>query len=307
MTLFRYWGRRMHLVRDGHLAGRTPAVVPHGVTSQSIRFRGNEMTGKDSDDGIAIREKDLPQKFVLKVLGHCETTGLWGLKHTREPVEKMVKFAKDHKLCLPIVQLIATREGIFVLPLDRKRNPDAEESRVKIDVTIPRTEIKCVKVEKGETDDSKVGKCFRIKAHFRIVKRIDRGRSKVKKKMEEIFPERKESEICKGCGREQHEKPTRATTDVELLEKYKKIDWKRNGILFYPIDNISYGVQDLVYTRVFSMIEVTDASNRFGPARVPFVCHSFVCESHNTAKMLTYALDAAFQAYGKTLKDMRSQ
>ncbi|KAL0267819.1 UNVERIFIED_CONTAM: hypothetical protein PYX00_009972 [Menopon gallinae] len=152
------------------------------------------MTGKDSDDGIAIREKDLPQKFVLKVLGHCETTGLWGLKHTREPVEKMVKFAKDHKLCLPIVQLIATREGIFVLPLDRKRNPDAEESRVKID-----------------------------------------------------------------------------------------------------IDNISYGVQDLVYTRVFSMIEVTDASNRFGPARVPFVCHSFVCESHNTAKMLTYALDAAFQ------------
>lgn len=257
------------------------------------------MRAENSDDGIAIRERDLPRKFILKVLGHCETSGLWGLKHTREPVEKMVKFAKDGKLCLPIVQLIATREGLFVLPLDYKKSAisEPEESRMKINVTIPSSEIICMKVDKGEKDESKVGKCFRIKAHFRIVKRIDRGKSKVKRKIDEIISEKKDSEVCKGCGKEQakHEKPARTTTDVELLEKYKKIDWKRNGIIFYPIDNISYGVQDLVYTRVFSMIEVADERSRFGATKAPFMCHSFVCESHNTAKMLTYALDAAFQ------------
>ncbi|KAK3919226.1 Low density lipoprotein receptor adapter protein 1 [Frankliniella fusca] len=65
-----------------------------------------------------------------------------------------------------------------------------------------------------------------------------------------------------------------------------------------PIDCISYGVQDLVYTRVFCCVLVSrpDAP---GP---PFKCHAFVCESRAQARALTYALAAAFQEYSRAVK-----
>lgn len=68
----------------------------------------------------------------------------------------------------------------------------------------------------------------------------------------------------------------------------------------FPVDVISYGVQDLVYTRVFSMIIVTDESLENG---IPFVCHSFVCESRDQARKITYALAAAFQDYSRRVKE----
>lgn len=45
----------------------------------------------------------------------------------------------------------------------------------------------------------------------------------------------------------------------------------------YTIDTISYGVQDLVYTRVFAMIVVKDNFNIKDPN--PFEVHAFVCDS----------------------------
>lgn len=45
----------------------------------------------------------------------------------------------------------------------------------------------------------------------------------------------------------------------------------------YSIDTISYGVQDLVYTRVFAMIVVKDNYNIKEPN--PFEVHAFVCDS----------------------------
>lgn len=45
----------------------------------------------------------------------------------------------------------------------------------------------------------------------------------------------------------------------------------------YSIDTISYGVQDLVYTRVFAMIVVKDNYNIKDPN--PFEVHAFVCDS----------------------------
>lgn len=45
----------------------------------------------------------------------------------------------------------------------------------------------------------------------------------------------------------------------------------------YPIDTISYGVQDLVYTRVFAMIIVKD--NYKATNFNPFDVHAFVCDS----------------------------
>lgn len=67
----------------------------------------------------------------------------------------------------------------------------------------------------------------------------------------------------------------------------------------FAVDIISYGVQDLVYTRVFSMIVVLDECL---PTGTPFDCHSFVCDSRDQARKLTYCLAAAFQDYGRRVK-----
>ncbi|RZC33452.1 uncharacterized protein BDFB_007123 [Asbolus verrucosus] len=74
---------------------------------------------------------------------------------------------------------------------------------------------------------------------------------------------------------------------------------ERSPPVMFGIDAISYGVQDLVYTRVFSMIVVTENDLKNG---VPFVCHSFVCRSRREARQITYALAAAFQEYGRQAK-----
>lgn len=79
------------------------------------------------------------------------------------------------------------------------------------------------------------------------------------------------------------------------MDKSNKIEQ-----VHFPVDVISYGVQDLVYTRVFSMIIVTDESLENG---IPFVCHSFVCDSRDQARKITYALAAAFQDYSRRVKE----
>lgn len=71
---------------------------------------------------------------------------------------------------------------------------------------------------------------------------------------------------------------------------------KRN----FPIEDISYGVQDLVYTRVFSMIVVRDTDDF--RRTTPFECHGFVCESKHQARQLTYALAEAFRVYSERVK-----
>lgn len=70
---------------------------------------------------------------------------------------------------------------------------------------------------------------------------------------------------------------------------------------YHPIDTISYGVQDLVYTRVFSMIIVRDLT-QFRADQNPFECHAFVCESRQMARKLTYCLATAFQEYSKRVR-----
>ena len=65
----------------------------------------------------------------------------------------------------------------------------------------------------------------------------------------------------------------------------------------YAIDTISYGVQDLVYTRVFAMIVVKEDK------RNPFEVHAFVCDSRLIARKLTFALAAAFQDYSRKVKE----
>ncbi|XP_024877894.1 uncharacterized protein LOC112458480 [Temnothorax curvispinosus] len=138
-------------------------------------------------------------RFQVKYLGSHDARGLWGIKHTRRPVDNMVSAAKalPTNTMLPLIKLVVSQEGVALLPLD-KRKQDANLSRM------------------------------------------------------------------------------------------------------YPIETISYGVQDLVYTRVFSMIVVRETENFRRMS--PFECHGFVCESKYYARQLTYALAAAFENYSKAVK-----
>lgn len=72
----------------------------------------------------------------------------------------------------------------------------------------------------------------------------------------------------------------------------------------WPIDSISYGVQDLVYTRVFAMIVVKEEQqNAKSAEQHPFEVHAFVCDSRAMARRLTYALAASFQDYSRRVKE----
>ncbi|XP_076391086.1 uncharacterized protein LOC100876908 isoform X2 [Megachile rotundata] len=151
------------------------------------------------DNNVFEGSTDLPQVFQVKYLGSHDARGLWGIKHTRRPVDNMVAAAKalPTNTMLPLIKLVVSQEGVALLPLEkRKQEP--------------------------------------------------------------------------------------------------------NFARMYSIETISYGVQDLVYTRVFSMIVVRETENF---RRVsPFECHGFVCESKHHARQLTYALAAAFDVYSKTVR-----
>lgn len=151
----------------------------------------------------------LPQEFVVKYLGKKEARGLWGIKHTRKPVDDMVGLARGLQpgTPLPYLQLSVSERGVQVGAHKRNVNPSFEPG-------------------------------------------------------------------------------------------------------LHPIDTISYGVQDLVYTRVFAMIVVKDAPElrgEGGTRRHPFECLAFVCDSRQTARRLTFALANAFQVFSKTIKSTQKK
>ncbi|XP_055323094.1 uncharacterized protein LOC129578460 isoform X2 [Sitodiplosis mosellana] len=143
---------------------------------------------------------DLPLTFKVKYLGSEHARGLWGIKHTRRPVDHLVTMAKTMPTnkALPLCDLTVSRDGVFI------------------------------------------------------------------------------------------------TTGCNTTKKWN-----------YTIDSISYGVQDLVYTRVFAMIVVKDNFNIKDPN--PFEVHAFVCDSRALARKLTYALAASFQEYSKRVKEIEQQ
>lgn len=149
--------------------------------------------------GFEEASAELPQTFQVKYLGSHDARGLWGIKHTRRPVDNMVSAARSLPAgtILPFIKLVVSKDGVGLLPLGKKRH--------------------------------------------------DGGISKK-----------------------------------------------------FSIDTISYGVQDLVYTRVFSMIVVRDVGQNHGIS--PFECHGFVCESRHHARQLTYALANAFHIYSVNVK-----
>ncbi|XP_026748380.1 uncharacterized protein LOC113509262 [Galleria mellonella] len=160
-----------------------------------------------AENEAPVTVDDLPMTFQVKYLGQRDAKGLWGIKHTRKPVDLMVAAAKalPPDQILPIVKLVISVDGVFI-----------------------------------ET-------------------------------------------VHQGLKRNEFEHMS----------------------VFFKIESISYGVQDLVYTRVFSMITVKDSVNAKGLN--PFECHGFVCESRNAARRLIYSLSAAFQDYSRRVKEMQAE
>jgi hypothetical protein len=208
LNLRKLGGTRLDFPEKGTLghvydASKRKTTVVSGSTKLPSRgilrnMSSDVLPAKQPTEGpLASKDDDFPQSFQVKYLGHRDARGLWGIKHTRRPVDAMVVAAKNMKVgtVLPIVKLVVTKEGVSVV--------------------------------------------------------------QVQKKVDEVLK-------------------------------------------FHPIDTISYGVQDLVYTRVFSMIIVKEMGDL--KDQHPFECHAFVCESRNSAQKLTYALASAFREYSKLVK-----
>lgn len=161
--------------------------------NNSIATNNNEAPTAE----VQVTVKDLPITFKVKYLGSQYARGLWGIKHTRRPVDNLVSAAKSlppNKI-LPFCNLTVSLDGV----------------------------------------------------------------------------------------------------------KMETITSKQSSLINFTIDTISYGVQDLVYTRVFAMIVVKENYNL--KDENPFEVHAFVCDSRAMARKLTFALAASFQDYSKRVKE----
>ena len=58
------------------------------------------------------------QDFLVKYLGKKDARGLWGIKHTRKPVDEMVGLARGlgPGAPLPYLQLSVSQKGVMVTP-----------------------------------------------------------------------------------------------------------------------------------------------------------------------------------------------
>uniref|UniRef100_A0A2P2HZD2 Low density lipoprotein receptor adapter protein 1-B-like n=1 Tax=Hirondellea gigas TaxID=1518452 RepID=A0A2P2HZD2_9CRUS len=169
----------------------------NGADGKTQDSTDNQQKTTIQQDPVTI---SFPQMFEVKYLGRRDAGGLWGIKHTRRPVDEMVASAKELKPgeTLPFLNLVVSEKGVNISEMPKNINKDFEGG-------------------------------------------------------------------------------------------------------FYPIEVISYGVQDLVYTRVFAMIVVQEDASSITTTH-PFHCHAFVCDSRQSARHLTFALAQAFQLFSKQVK-----
>ncbi|OQV21048.1 hypothetical protein BV898_05121 [Hypsibius exemplaris] len=143
----------------------------------------------------------LPQTFEVRFLGVHPSTGIWGIKHTRSPVDNLVETAKTlDSDDLTLLDLEVSEHGVFLRQISPCRPLDT--------------------------------------SHL-----IDLGRK--------------------------------------------------------PIERISYGVQDVIYPRIFAMIAIKEKSlidDR------PFDCFVFLCDNRIQSRKLAYCLAKAFKDYGDSIK-----
>uniref|UniRef100_A0A499FSQ4 Uncharacterized protein n=1 Tax=Anopheles arabiensis TaxID=7173 RepID=A0A499FSQ4_ANOAR len=162
--------------------GSSGGGINTAPNTTSIATTNNNNNNNNDSPDVQVTVKDLPISFKVKYLGSQPATGLWGIKHTRLPVDHLVSVAKNlpPNRILPFCNLTVSLDGV----------------------------------------------------------------------------------------------------------KIESITSKLTSVSNFTIDTISYGVQDLVYTRVFAMIVVKENYNLKAMAR-----------------KLTFALAASFQDYSKRVKE----
>ena len=78
----------------------------------------------------------LPAIFAVKFLGKREARGLWGIKHTRKPVDDMVTLAKNLKPgdSLPHLHFKVDIDGVTVSEMPDNRSRDFEAGFYPVDI-----------------------------------------------------------------------------------------------------------------------------------------------------------------------------
>jgi hypothetical protein len=173
-------------------------------TEANIRTKQQYLNSEAVKRNLKLRDikvNCLPQTFQCKYLGKVRCQGLWGVRYTREPIDRLVNAAKGlHSIDdLPTMEALISERGVYIV---QKQNP------------------------------------------------------KQNKAVEKIY---------------------------------------RSGLI--PIGNISYGVQDNKYGKIFSCIVVRE---RDGKSLCE--CYAFLNTKAEIARKMALSLTLAFKEYGKLLQ-----
>ena len=189
MKILRRMSQKVIGDKDRHSSMATTGATPAGHAGGTGAINASTLAD------VAVDA--LPQAFVTKYLGARPCSGLWGITHTRSPVDQMIDAVgkmKSHE-DLALVQLHVSRRGLYLAPHPRNRAADFSPCLV-------------------------------------------------------------------------------------------------------PIEFISYGVQDNVYSRVFAFIVVKEMSSE----EKVLECHAYVCDSAVTSRRLALSLALAFQEFAEKIK-----
>lgn len=192
----------------------------------------------------------LPQNFECKYIGKTRCTGLWGLKHIRDPVDYLVTTSRQLRSLdeLPDVEALISEKGIYIVQKSKsdKENRLTDAFKNITQTNEPTTSANTIQIEKNQTNQAAIN--------------------------------RKESILTSKEGQ--------AVTG----EKHYQ-----SGLL--PISNISYAVQDNVYSKVFSCIIVRECEGK-----TISECYSFLCKQMESARRMALSITLAFKEYGKLLQ-----
>lgn len=113
------------------------------------------MSGSSSktQDGGFLAQEELPETFTVKYLGHAESLGLWGIKNTRGPVDRLVGLAKQPGSSLPVMKLTVSRSGCSLASAGTSRHYPIDTVSYGVQDLVY-TRVFCMIVVQDKTDRS---------------------------------------------------------------------------------------------------------------------------------------------------------
>ncbi len=91
----------------------TSTTTSESSANQPIR----QKSGIEQKQKKELKIKSLPQAFLCKYIGKTRCSGLWGVRHTRQPIETLINTAKRLKSVdeMPTVEALVSEKGIYVV------------------------------------------------------------------------------------------------------------------------------------------------------------------------------------------------